>query len=271
VVPYEDQFRRIQSEIDHRTARIIEALSKLDESGVATASLLPGWNRLTIACHLRYGAAALMAMTEATLAGLPASYYPQGRAEQRPHTLLPNIGERPSDVVGSLARTSERLSHVWSSLHDATWNLQVIEPAENLDLGPTTLGRLALLRLTEVEVHGSDLGLNLEDWSSVLVDLALPMRLEWLNVRRGNQNDVDVGLEGSWLFIASDGPTYRISVSKGAVESFPASGTTSSRAVIEATSRDLLALLLGRPFLRPPRITGDVGFGQAFSSAFPGP
>jgi hypothetical protein len=271
VVPLQEQFLRARSEIDQRTDRIVEVLSQLDESGVAAASLLPGWSRLTIACHLRYGAEALRAMTEATLAGLPASYDPQGRAQQRPGTLLPKPGERTIDIVGSLAETAARLSHLWSALEEPTWNLQVGEPVGNLDLGPTTLGRLALLRLTEVEVHGSDLGLDLEDWSALFVEMALPMRLDWLNVRRVNHHDVDVGLEGSWLLIASDGPTYRISLSKGIVESFPASRTTSSRAVIEASSRDLLALLLGRPFLRPPLITGDVSFGQAFSSAFPGP
>ena len=105
--------------------------------------------------------------------------------------------------------------------------MQVLEPEGNRDLGPTTLGRLALLRLTEVEVHGSDLGVDLEDWSALFIDLALPMRPDWLNVRRMGHHDVDVSLEGSWLLIASDGPTYRISVSKGVVESFPARRTTS--------------------------------------------
>ena len=44
-----------------------------------------------------------------------------------------------------------------------------------------------------------------------------------------------------------------------------------ARATIEASSRDLLALLLGRPFLSQPRLAGDVAFGEAFTAAFPGP
>jgi uncharacterized protein (TIGR03083 family) len=269
-VPTDTSLPRVRAEIDHRTARIVEALSELDEMDLTRPSLLRGWSCLTIACHLRYGAEALRAMTEATLSGRPASFYPEGRAQQRARTLLPSDDERPSDVVQSLARHSERLSQLWSSLKEDMWNRQMLEPADNPDLGSITLGRLALLRLTEVQVHGSDLGLNLDDWSPFFIEVALSMRLEWLNVRRTNQ-PVDDILEGSWLLVASDGPSYRISVSQGAVESTPASRTTPARAIVEATSRDLLALLLGRPFLEPPRISGDVAFGQAFSKTFPGP
>jgi len=81
VVPSEDQFLQARSEIDHRTAGIVDALSKLDEHKSAAASRRPGWSRLTIACHLRYGAEAIGAMTEATLSGRPASYYQVGRAQ----------------------------------------------------------------------------------------------------------------------------------------------------------------------------------------------
>jgi uncharacterized protein (TIGR03083 family) len=269
-VPTDTSFPRVRAEIDHRTARIVEALSKLDEMDLTSPSLLRGWSRLTIACHLRYGAEALRAMTEATLSGRPASFYPEGRAQQRARTLLPNADEHPSDVAQSLARHSERLSQLWSSVNEDMWSRQVLEPADNPDLGPITLGRLALLRLTEVQVHGSDLGLNLDDWSPFFIDVVLPMRLDWLSVRRTNQHVDDI-LEGAWLLAATDGPTYRISVSHGAVESTPATRTTPARAIVEATSRDLLALLLGRPFLKPPRISGDASFGQAFSKAFPGP
>jgi hypothetical protein len=142
---------------------------------------------------------------------------------------------------------------------------------DNPDLGPVTLGHLALLRLTEVQVHGSDLRLHLDDWSPLFIELALPMRLDGLNVRNVVARNSDIDLEGSWLFVADDGPTYLITASKGVVECAPASPSTPAKATVEATSRDLLALLLGRPFAQTPRIRGDMAFGQAFSIAFPGP
>jgi hypothetical protein len=41
--------------------------------------------------------------------------------------------------------------------------------------------------------------------------------------------------------------------------------------VIAASSRDLLALLLGRPLAESPQWSGDTAFGEAFTAAFPGP
>ena len=124
------------------------------------------------------------------------------------------------------------------------------------------------MRLTEVEVHGTDLGLNLPDWSEIFIDTVLPMRLEWLNVRRTNHREFGRELTGAWLLAASDGPTYKVSVDGTKVESRPALRNARTTAVIEASSRDLLALLLGRPLVTPPVITGDVTFGQSFARVF---
>jgi hypothetical protein len=147
----------------------------------------------------------------------------------------------------------------------------LVEPADNPDLGTVRLSDLALLRLTEVEVHGSDLDLGLEDWSDLFVTTALPTRLGGLRVRRTNHRQFDETLEGSWLLVAVDGPTFMVSVRGGVVDSHPADPGSAARAVIEATSRDLLALLLGRPGNEAPTVGGDLAFGRAFSAAFPGP
>ena len=127
-----------------------------------------------------------------------------------------------------------------------------------------------MLRLTEVEVHGSDLALGLGDWSTTFVDATLPLRLDGLNIRKPDRR-WDAGVDGAWLLVAADGPTYRVGVANGVVESVPADPHSPSRAVLATTSRDLLALLLGRPLRHAPRITGDIAFGEAFSVAFPGP
>jgi hypothetical protein len=97
------------------------------------------------------------------------------------------------------------------------------------------------------------------------------MRLEWLNIRRANHRAFDTELEGSWLLVADDGPTYRVTVDGTKVESRPASPQSQARAVIETNGRDLLALLLGRSLNSPPVIMGDIALGQSFSLAFPGP
>ena len=258
--------------VRRRTEELVAALDGLDERGLGAPSALPGWSRLTIACHLRYGAEAFGRMTAATLEDRPVSYYPRGRAAQRPGTLEPGPGEAAGDVVGSLADHAAALDRLWSGMAEGQWDREVVEPDDRPDLGPLPLSRLPLLRLTEVEVHGSDLDLGLDDWSDVFVDVALPFRLDWLNRRRTNHRLVDEQVTGSWLLTAPGGPTWRVAVDTGGgVRSEPVPLGTPADAVVEASARDLLALLLGRPLRSEPRYGGDVALGRAFSRAFPGP
>jgi uncharacterized protein (TIGR03083 family) len=261
----------VAAAVTTRTREVVEALRSLDEPGLVAPSELEGWSRLTIACHLRYGAEALRWMTMDTLGGRPTSFYPSGRAEGRRGTLEPAPGETPSQVVGSLADRSRELHQTWEEVTGADWDGIVHEPPENPDLGPLPLVRLALARLTEVEVHGTDLGLGLGAWSALFVRAALGFRLDWLTVRRSNHRPVDDSLHGSWLLVGSDGPVRLVTVAGSTVRSEPADGNTSATAVIEGTSRDLLAMLLGRPPHHPLRISGDRAFGTSFSRAFPGP
>jgi maleylpyruvate isomerase len=254
-----------------RTGQITDALTPLDDASLEAPSALPGWSRLTIACHLRFGAETLTRMTAATLEGRPASFYPEGRARQRRSTLEPKDGERPADVVRSLQRDSDALQQSWDDLSAPSWDSVVVEPDDNPDLGTIAMAWLPLLRLTELEVHGGDLSLGLGDWNELFVRVALPTRLDWLNTRRSNHVAVDHDLEGSWLLSATDGPAYRVEVRGHSVDSRPADPGTGAQATIAASSRDLLALLLGRPPTEPPRLSGDVVLARRFKEAFPGP
>ena len=254
-----------------RTTEIVGALARLDDGTLAAPSALPGWSRLTIACHLRYGGEALAQMTSAAIGGRRSSYYPEGRARQRPATLEPRRGERPSDVVRSLRQGADQLQRVWSELSEEEWHTAVEEPDDNPDLGRVDVSWLPLLRLTELEVHGGDLALGLDQWSELFVRVALPTRLDWLNARRSNHRAFDGGLEGSWLLSATDGPTYRVEVRGSMVDARPVGEGTGARATIIASSRDLLALLLGRTRSEPLRVSGDVTFARRFEDAFPGP
>jgi uncharacterized protein (TIGR03083 family) len=262
---------RIVAASTERTAGIVDALDGLTTEGLLAPCRLPDWSRLTIACHLRYGADALLRMTNAATFGKRVAYYPEGRAKQRRGTLEPVSGEHPHEVVRSLRALSTELDRLWSALDDRSWDLEIAEPADNPDLGSIRQSDLPLLRLTEVEVHGGDLDLGLDDWSSLFVESVLPTRLKRLAVRRANHREFDHSLEGSWLLVAVDGPTFMVSVAGDRVESHPAEPDSTARAVIEGTSRDLLAMLLGRPFVEAPQIRGDVTFGEAFPAAFPGP
>jgi len=236
-----------------------DVLAALDDADLEAPSLLPGWSVLTIACHLRYGAQALRWMTRDAIAGKPTSYYPAGRASQRPMTLVPNEDESSDAVVTSLHRESDALLEGWRAVDD--WATRVVEPPDNPDLGPIELRRLALARLTEVEVHGTDLGLGLGLWSDVLVRQVLPMRLDWLNIRRSNHRQVDEAIRTSWLLVATDMDVSQVVAVDGPhVVSQP--GDTADTTIV-GTGAELLSLLLGR---------APEGFAPAdFSRALPGP
>jgi uncharacterized protein (TIGR03083 family) len=256
---------------NERTREIADALGAVSVDDLEGTCLLPGWSRLTVACHLRYGATASRRMTIDALAGRPTSFYPEGRRQQRPGTLVPGAGEAAGAVVASLEGESRLLYESWASLSSTEWATTIVEPSGPADLGTITVGVLALLRLTEVEVHGVDLDLGLADWSDLFVAQALPFRLGWLAARRSNHRAVDAGLVGTWLLAASDGPTWRVAVSGPAVDSQPVPPGTEADAVIEGTSRDLLALLMGRPPRQALRRAGNRALAAAFGRAFPGP
>ena len=245
--------------LDQLAASTAAVVAALEATDLDAPSLLPGWSRLTIACHLRYGAEALARMTDDALAGRETAYYPEGRAQQRPATLAPRLDERGADVVDGLAAASAALEARWRGVRD--WSVVVREPESNPDLGPVELERLLLARLTEVEVHGTDLGVGLGPWSDVFVAAVLPMRLDWLNTRRANHREFDSSVRASWLLVATDLPVRQVVTVDGQrVTSAPGEAADT---VIEGTGAELLAMLLGR---------APAGFAPpGFSAAFPGP
>jgi uncharacterized protein (TIGR03083 family) len=255
-----------------RSLEICSTLASLTDSELRGASLLHGWSRLTIACHLRYGAEALTSMTTGALCGQPAAFYPGGRTEQRPTTLLPHPGERPAAVVASLKQRCDELQELWSGLSAADWETEVTEPPDRRDLGPLSLRRLLLLRLTEVEVHGSDLGVDgLRPWSNEFVGSVLPFRLDWLNQLRTNRTAIDRSVQGTWLLATTDGPCALVSVAGDTVTSHTSVPVAVADATLRCSSRDLLALLLGRPTNAPLEWVGNTDLGAQFKAAFPGP
>jgi uncharacterized protein (TIGR03083 family) len=254
-----------------RNARLIAAVRDLDDALLIEPSELANWSRLTVVCHLRYNTRACLRMTRETRAGRETSYYPGGRQRQRPTTLVPAPHEPPRAVLDDWESASVELDEEWGALREHEWAIEVVEPANNPDLGRIPLARLALARLTEVDVHGTDLGIGVADWSRTLVEVGLPTRLHWLAARRTNHRSVDRSIRGSWLLVATDGPTWLVTVAGDRVDSRPSVPSDDPRAVIEGSARDLLALLLGRPRRDPLRFSRDMAFARSFERAFPGP
>ncbi len=254
-----------------RHAELAALLGGADPEELRAPSRLEGWDRLTIVCHLRYGAAASHSITAATLEGRPASFYPGGRETLRPMTLQPAAGEDLDEVVASMIHEAECLDDLWAAMTPEDWTLVAQESEEDLDLGPIALGTLALLRLTEVEVHGDDLAMQASRWSDVFVDAALPARLKRLPTRRSNHRPTDHTVQGTWLLDATDGPAFLIGAADQRVTVEEVSDPAGADAVIRGTKRKLLAFLLGRLDLAELSIDGSRGLADSFHRAFPPP
>lgn len=247
------------------------ALGALDDEALRAPSALPGWDRLTIVCHLRYGATAIDRLVRAALAGEPALFYPDGRVEQRPGTLRLEPGETPRGAVASLVAHSDALDATLAGLSAQDWSVEAREPAGVVDLGPQSVEQLAVLRLTEVEVHAADLTVGLDTWSDTFVHDGLLLRFERLAHRLANQPPIDFGFEGTWLLRTLDGNAWAVTIDSGRAEVRAADYDTHSDATITASRRDMLAFLLGRPLDTEAVYAGDVEFAAAFRKAFPGP
>jgi Mycothiol maleylpyruvate isomerase N-terminal domain len=251
-----------------RTVEVVTALESAEDPEGPT--LLEGWSRLTVACHLRYGALGSRRVTTEALAGREAAFYPEGRSVQRPGTLAPAPGESAADVFRALAEEGRLLYESWRDLSAHQWRTDIVEPADNPDYGSISISVLPLLRLTEVEVHGSDLDLGLGEWSDTFVEVALPTRIAWLAIRRRDPSLYAPDVQGSWLLAVSGGPRWLVTVSGEEVESRTAGHDDTADATIEGTGRDVLAMLLGRPGGQLDT-SGDSELAGSFKRAFPGP
>ncbi len=261
----------IAAAIAARHDDIAKALGALSDDELLAPSRLPDWDRLTIVCHIRYGADAINRMVRAAVAGEPALFYPGGRAEQRPGTLVSAVGESPRDVAASLAANSAALDATLGELTESDWSVEFREPDGMVDIGPQTVEQLAVLRLTEVDVHAVDMDIGIEDWTDTLVACALPLRFDRLAHRLANQPPIETDYQGTWLLRTTDGDAWTVTIDGKRPLVRGADYDAGSDATITASPRDLLALLLGRPLVTEAVYAGDVALASAFTKAFPGP
>jgi uncharacterized protein (TIGR03083 family) len=255
--------------LDAATGRLRTAVDAADAAELAEPSRLDGWSRLTVLAHLRYGALASARLTDDALAGRPAAFYPGG-APEREASLQLGDDETPQELVADLFAQSGSLARQWRELSDADWDTELREPR----LGRMRLSRVVALRLSEVEVHGVDLGFDgLDEWSDGFVEICLPLRIAWLPNHSRALPAADRTVNGRWLLRADTGRTWLVSASGTLASAAPKERIADDTVdcVISGTERQLLGLVLGRTPADALHITGDEPLAHAFKSAFPGP
>lgn len=220
-----------------RSEEIHRALAGLSPEQLEQPSALEGWSRLALVCHLRYGAQATRQMTVAGLSGRAASFYPA--EQQRAATLRPGPNETPCDVIASFGRESELLHEVWQRVALADWSLPVFELGETASELSMDLTRLALLRLTEVEVHGTDLNAGLGPWSTVFGPAVIALTASLIESWPGGA--------GMWLLRPHQAAEQTVVVNPdGSAEGRPVQSGDVADVVVTGPPNSMVAVLLGR-------------------------
>jgi len=256
---------RVLSMIEAKSQEICDALDQVDPIGLGAASRLTGWTRLTLACHLRYGAQATRQVIEATLDGRPGAFYPGGRELQRPFTLRPALGESAAHVVESLGHEVAELHRTLIGLDDEAMASLIIEHPDNRDLGEMTIGDLVRMRLTEVQAHGDDLDLGLSPWPSDFGKAVIAQRAARLRQRPLNWAGWEV------ILVVTDASALSATVSAEGIElhARPVEVMAASRLV--GTANAHVAMLLGRRVEADLTKEGDAEQAQACLASVIGP
>jgi maleylpyruvate isomerase len=144
------------------TTRYLGALTELSDDDMRAPSLLPGWTRGHVVTHLARNADALCNLVHWAETG--DEHYMYESAERRDADIEAGAGRSAHDLRVDASASAGRFIQAINELdvsHEDT--LVSKEP-----LGPTFPARdVATLRLVEVEVHHTDLGIGYTaaDWS----------------------------------------------------------------------------------------------------------
>jgi maleylpyruvate isomerase len=254
------------SALDHATDALSASLTRLPADALDGPSLLEGWRRAHVLSHLTNVAEALTRMTGDALAGKPTVMYRGGRA-QRDADIETTATTRQPELIDGFRRSSDRLLSTWRRVAANHWTTPVEQP----EFGTIQLGRLVALRLTEVEVHHSDLALGFgpRRWSRDFTHTCLPLRVAAL-ARMRRRPDADHAIRGTWLLVCDDlARQWRVEADGDAIDITE----TGARAdtVFRGTANDLVAFLLGRQDPAMLAVEGDAARARTFKRAFPGP
>jgi maleylpyruvate isomerase len=160
------------------SARVLAVAEGLDEATLRSSSQLPNWSVGNVLAHIALNAEAFTRVAEERRAGRPGVMYPDGVPGRNAD--IAELGDAPAAVL--IARLSDAIAHFAEA-----W-------AEPVPVGPcvTAVGmnefssvEVIARRLREVEVHGSDTGLetlNHTTWSDAFVTDDLPN--QWATVVR---------------------------------------------------------------------------------------
>jgi maleylpyruvate isomerase len=160
----------LTSQIDLATQRLLDDARTLTEDDLRVPSLLPGWTRAHVLAHLARDADALRGVLAAVRSGQDRPAY--ASAQAREAAIETGAAQRAADLTADVADSARALRFVIKQLPDEAW----LVPVRVLDPAPFPAAGVLTWRLTEVELHHSDLatGYRPADWPAAFAALDLP-------------------------------------------------------------------------------------------------
>lgn len=217
----EKSHNRGMKDIEAAHQRLMAGLAGLTDEQVRQGSLLPDWTIGHTLSHIALNAEALVRVAKALAVGEMGSMYPT--SESRDAAIEAGARRSATEIVDHCRASNAEFETIWSTLTPAQLGGQA-----NRTPGTPTFpaANIALARLREVEVHGSDTGLTtltIADWSIAYVNSDLPMQFATVATRLGH----------GFAAFDESGVTHE-------------SGECTGVAPIKCTRRELLAWTLNR-------------------------
>jgi len=155
-------------------------IAKLDDAAARAPSLLPDWTRAHVLSHLARNAEAMVRRVDARQRGELIEQY-EGGQQGRLADIAVGAVRPAATLIEDVLAWSTRLESTFASLTNDCWAL----PVRSVAGGTHPIAELPFRRWREVEVHLVDLniGFSPADWSSALVERALPRLLPALAAR----------------------------------------------------------------------------------------
>ena len=155
------------------TGRWLAALARLSDEDVGAPSLLPGWTRGHVLCHLSRNADAVTNLVEWAATGEERPMYPSQEARD---AAVEAGARRPAAAhLEDATQSAERFHRAARALPPDRWDTAV----SRLPGGPPfPVRRVGSMRRIEVEVHHADLGstYTATDWPQDFLDHLLTRR-----------------------------------------------------------------------------------------------
>jgi maleylpyruvate isomerase len=162
--------RELNGQIDFSTQRLIDEARTLTEDDVRAPSLLPGWSRARVLAHVARGADAMRTLLAGAQPGQDRSAHADRQTWEQATERAARMG--PSDLAADLADSAMALRSVVVRLPAEAWRVPLRIPG----LDPFPAAQVLTRRLTELELHHTDLGTGYgpADWPAAFADMELP-------------------------------------------------------------------------------------------------